>query len=171
MDSVEVVDRPVASVDVEPTRVFTAASLLSMAQAAERRYLDLLAQHPPGTFHEGRNEQRRVMEQALVCAAWMEARGHERLPYVGPFGTVPFARGMRARVRKGTLVHGFRCDEQRAGQQAKATHVVTVFSVDRGYVWHDGPGGTDAVHQPRVHWAGAGGYWRWAYASDLELAS
>ncbi|ABM96920.1 hypothetical protein [Methylibium petroleiphilum] len=150
---------------------FTPALLLSMAQEAERRYLELLSQHPPGTFHEGRNEQRRLMEQALACAAWMERKGLDRLPYVGPFGTVPFTRGMRVRVPKGALVYGFRSDEQRAGQPAKMTHVVTAFSVDPGYVWHDGPNGADAVHQPKVHWAGAGGYWRWAYAADLEIAA
>lgn len=149
--------------------MFTPESLLALATESEAIYLELLKQHPPGTIHDGRNEARRSMEQAMACAAWMEKSDHKELAYVGPFGSLPFSRGARVRVRKGAVVRGIKV--AKGGAPAKTSHVVTVHSIDQGYVWHDGPDGRDAVHQPKVHWAGAGGYWRWVDANDVELVS
>tara|TARA_B100001105_G_scaffold77022_1_gene60906 strand:- start:2555 stop:3004 length:450 start_codon:yes stop_codon:yes gene_type:complete len=146
--------------------MFTPESLLALAAESEASYLELLAQHPPGTIHDGRNEARRSMEHATACALWMERNGHKELAYVGPFGSMPFSRDARVRVRKGAVVHGIKVPN--GGAPAKTSRVVTVHSVDKGYVWHDGPEGRDAVHQPKVHWAGAGGYWRWVDANDVE---
>ena len=144
-------------------------SLLELATSSEAEYRELQKLHPPGTVHDRRNEARRSMEEAMACAAWMEKNGHKELAYVGPFGSLPFSRGVRVRVRKGAVVHGIKVPK--GGVPAKTSHIVTVHSVDKGYVWHDGPDGRDAVHQPRIHWAGTGGYWRWVDANDVELVA
>lgn len=146
--------------------MFTPESLLAIATEAQARYQVLRAEYPPGTYNRERNDAYDVAEKALACAAWLERSGRGSLAFVGPFGTPPFMRGSRVRVRKGAIVHGVKATS--GGEPAKTSHVVMVDRVSKGYIWHDGPEGRGAVHQPMVHWAGAGGYWRWVDANDVE---
>jgi len=147
--------------------MFTPESLLELAAESEAKYKRLLAQFPPGTLHDGRNEAHRAMEHALVCAQWMEATGAKALTYVGPFGSPPFKRGSRARVRKGATITSTFPGTPREGVAAKTSHVITVDSFWPGYVWNEG--GKEVVHQPIVSWAGTGGYWRRVDANDVVL--
>lgn len=146
---------------------FNPASLLALAMEAEATYGGLLQLHPPGTIHDGRNVAYEAVRSALACAAWMERTGKTDLAYVGPFGTLPFSRGARVRVRKGAVVYGI--GRTRDGEAAKASRVVTVHSIDKGCSWQEGR--EEHVRQPLVHWAGSGGYWRWVDANDVELVS
>lgn len=147
--------------------MYTSATLLEIAAAAEAEYERLSKLFPAGTIHDGRNEARRRMEQALSCAHWMEKMGHKALAYVGPFGTLPFKRKSRVRIRKGALVHSLH-PQSKGTAPSKASQVVTVHFVDAGFVnfvdTRDGE-----VRQPRITWAGAGGYWRSVDANEVEL--
>lgn len=147
--------------------MYTCGSLLEIAEAAEAEYKQLSEQYPAGTIHDGRNDARRRMEQAVACAHWMEKMGLKELSYVGPFGALPFKRKSRVRVRKGALVHSLH-PQSKGTAPSRAAQVVTVYFVDPGFVnfldTRDGE-----VRQPRITWAGAGGYWRSVDANDVEL--
>lgn len=147
--------------------MFTPMVLLGIAQESERKYEALCVQFPAGTINDERNDARRLMEQALACAQWMEASGHKELTYVGPFGALPFKRKSRVRIRKGALVHSLH-PNSKGTAPSKTSLVVKAHFVDPGFVDARAPA-SECVRQPRVTWAGAGGYWRSADANDVEL--
>lgn len=150
--------------------MITSASLLTIAAEAEARYLQLLAQHPPGTVNDERNEAWDRAKKAQLCAQWLDKRGGGPLAYVGPFGGLAIKKGSAVRIRRGAIVHSTNPTFPRDGKAYQGTRPIKVFSVDVGYASPDdlsfGDGG---VFQPRIHWAGAGGYWCWADANDTEI--
>lgn len=145
---------PLPSATAEP---WTSDRLVELALAQEAEYHRLLKLHPPGTFHEGRNYAHERCEQALACAGWMQAQDIEKLRWVGPFGIVNFRRGMPAMLARGARVFGTGSRIPREGKLLLRQTTVTVHSIDQGYVNTS----TGKVTQPRVNWAGTGGYWRW----------
>jgi len=151
--------------------MFTPESLLAIAAEAEARYQALLAEHPPGTINQERNDAYDLAEKALVCAEWLERSGRGSLAYVGPFGTLPFGRGSRVRIRKGAIIRSTKPGTPREGVPAKTTHVVTVHDIHCGFASTWGSLGEEKVRQPAVNWAGDGGYWRWVDANDVEVVS
>ena len=149
--------------------MLTAESLLAMATEAEARYQQLRTQHPPGTLNAERNDEHDLAEKALVCAQWLEQRGGGPLAYVGPFGNLRLKRGDLVRIRRGAVMHSTHPSVPREGKPYLGTRPVKVFDIDRGYVTTQSAYGEEKVVQPRVHWAGAGGYWCWVDANDVEL--
>lgn len=151
--------------------MLTPDSLLAIASDAEALYNQLSLQFPAGTIHDGRNDARWRMEQAIVCAQWMELHGHQELAYVGPFGEPPFKRRCRVRIRKGAMVHSMH-PRSKGTAPSRTTLVVTAHSIDPGFVDTMGrKAPEEAVRQPRITWAGAGGYWRSVDANDVALVT
>lgn len=149
--------------------MFTPTSLREMAARANAEYLELLKQHPPGTYHEGRNKARDLAERAELCAKWMEQQGIAELAHVGPFSSFSqLAKGMQVRIRKGSIVHSTKGEPRTTARD----QVIKVHFFDLGYVDIYARAETDVgVRQPRVTWAGAGGYWRWTDLNNVELLS
>lgn len=154
--------------------MFTPESLLQIATGAETRYKGLLVEFPPGTSNDERNDARRRMEQALVCAEWMQTGGHTELTHVGPFGAIDLKQGDRIRIRKGAVVFSTAPNIGREGVTLPRAQVVTVRSVDQGYVDTDHhyhrsrDKDASPVRQARVRWSGAGSYWRWTDITNVE---
>lgn len=147
----------------EAAKPFTPQMLLEMAEAAEARYRSLLAAHPPGTIHDGRNAARREMEDALACAAWMEKHGLASLANVGPFMTQTFRRGLSVQIRKGARVFTTKPGSPKEGVEAKIAQWIVVRSFTHGFV-REG-----AVYQAEITWAGAVGYWRWKDVNNIQF--
>lgn len=155
--------------------VFTPERLLEIAQIAEMRYQQLSILFPPGTFHDERNDSRRVMEDALIAAAWMETNGFAELKFVGSFGPVPFSRREfhvplerrpQVRIPKGAMVHENHIGGP--GSAAKTSYTVRLHSFDEGWINHFPDRRDDTmVRNPGVSWAGTGGKWRYAAMSDV----
>lgn len=153
----DLLEYPVSS---EP---WTPARLLDLSTQQDLKYRHLLEMHPPGTVHEGRNSAHQRSEQALACAEWMERNGIERLRLVGPFGTLSFTRGQHVRLAKGSIIYGTGSGIPRGGKPLGRETAVTLHSIDPGYV----DVSTREVRQPKVTWAGSGGYWRWTDANNV----
>jgi hypothetical protein len=155
--------------------MFTKESLRQMADDAEKTYRELLVAHPPGTVHDGRNDAHDLMERARLCADWMEVHGIGETANIGPFMTNLPKRGQQVRIRKGAKIFSTDPKTGREGEIAQRARVVTLHSVDKGYIDHHlGRKWTDERHAPvvvqaRVDWAGAGGYWRWTDIENVEL--
>ncbi|WP_404667049.1 hypothetical protein [Roseateles asaccharophilus] len=144
--------------------MLTAEGLLAIAVEADAEYQRLLALHPPGTFNAERNDAREKAEQALICAQWMEKQGATTLAFVGPLGDAPFKRGDLVRVRKGAIMRSTNPKVPRQGQAYMGTRPIKIHGIDRGYLRD-----REEVVQPRINWAGTGGYWCWVEANDVEL--
>lgn len=151
----------------QKTTMFTPKSLREMAVTAHSEYLELLKLHPPGTYHEGRNKARELADRAETCAKWMEQQGIAALAHVGPFSSFsPLAKGTHVRIRKGSIVHSTKGEPRTTVRD----QVIKIHFVDLGYVDNYARAETDVVvRQPRVTWAGAGGYWRWTDLNNVEL--
>lgn len=149
--------------------VYTVEYFLYLAAEEEARYQRLLALHPPGTFHEERNDAQRRMEDALECASWMQQQGYAELRNVGPFMLDDFRKGDRVRIRKGAAIHSTYPATPRHGVIAATTFTAKVHSFGRGHI--------DLCQEPRrlrqglVHWAGQGRYRRWTEVNNVEAAT
>lgn len=148
---------------------FTPQYLLEKALEAETRYLALLAQFPPGTIHDERNEARRQMRDAQTCAAWMEKQGLVECANVGPFMTTQVSKGQRVRVRKGARVFGTAPRMPREGHTIERARYVTVHSCDSGYLDSRDDSGNPDVVQGKITWADTSGYWTWTDINNVEL--
>ncbi len=148
--------------------MYTPATLLEIAAQAEARYKTLLLDHPPGSVHDGRNLAREEMEAALACAAWLEQQGIREIANVGPFVTTRCRRGDRVRVRRGARVYSTHPQTPREGVETQRSQVVTIHAVYQGYVNTLADPRQPEVVQGKVHWAGAGGYWRWTDINNVE---
>jgi len=107
-----------------------------------------------------------VSGDAFHAAAWMEARKIPSLRFVGPFGDPKsvFKRGQVVRIPKGTRISRptFPGDREIV---AGRTYSVILNDVYAGYV---DPRDRSVV-QPRLLWAGTGGYWCYADPNDVEV--
>lgn len=120
---------------------------------------------------------RELSEHALDVAAWMEAQGMKEAAFAGPFGPPLPAKGDRVQIRRGALVLSTSPRAKSVSLQRALT--VTVHSAHRGWVEPAArcrTGGRAAsgerdVKGPEIHWAGAGGYWRWTDAANIVLAA
>ena len=163
----------------QPPAPFTLERLESIASSAEQLYKDLLAQHPPGTFHDGRNHAHDLMEQARHCAKWMQAKGHTSLHHVGSFDAFSYGQGDRVRIRAGASYRSYLPKFRGEPQVNARARVVTVNTIYSGYVDVHGIHARrmtseserliESVRQPEVVWAGTGGYWCQVNANDVEL--
>lgn len=141
--------------------------LLETAERAEARYRELQFRFPPGTVHTERNLMRELSEGAMEVAAWMEAKGLESAIYAGPFGPKLPTRGAKVLIRRGAEVFSTSPSVKRA-ELGRALRV-TASSVDGGYIDVRAREGRneERVRTAQVHWAGAGGYWRWTDANNI----
>ena len=157
--------------------MFTKESLRQTADEAEKTYRELLVLHPPGTVHHERNDAHDLMERARLCADWMEVHGIAETANIGPFMTNLPKRGQKVRIRRGANIFSTDPKIAREGEIAQRARVVTLDSVFEGYIDnHRGRKWVDERHAPavvqaRVHWAGAGGYWRWTDIENVELVA
>lgn len=144
--------------------MITPESLLQIAAESELLYKDLSIQFPPGTYSRERNGARDRMDRALLCADWMIRKGHESLRFVGPFGNIPVKNGERVRVKAGSLVFSTNPQVDQTGVELKRSQIVTIHGdVSPGYV------NENRLVQPRVTWAGSGGYWRWTDLNNVDF--
>lgn len=149
---------------------FTPESLLAYGVEQESIYRCLLEQFPPGSTHGGRSQAYRTMEAALQCAAWMEVAGVTAARYVGPFTTRRYRRGDRVRLKRGARVHGTGPHIGREGLVLTRAQQITVHDFQEGHVWSDNPRADgDVIRHAQVHWVGAGSYWRWTDANNIEF--
>lgn len=97
---------------------------------------------------------------ALAAAAWLERAGLREARFVGPFGGPLPQKDQRVRIRRGALVRDARGKARTSGR----SQTILVHRVRKGWIDLD-----RTVHNPEVVWAGAGGYWRWTDANDVEI--
>lgn len=146
--------------------MYSTSSLLAIASEAEKQYLNLQAQHPPGTIHMGRNAAYSQMQQALACATWLETQSVQEMANVGPFMATHIVRGQRVRICRGARVFGTGPKAERGGTLTKRAYVVTVHSSDSGYI--DSCSRQPKIVQGKITWAGTGGFWRWTDLNSVE---
>lgn len=148
--------------------MLTFDDLMAFAEKAEQLYRERSALYPSGTVDDARNDARRQMENALVCAAWLERSGITALTFVGPFGPVLPQRGDRVRIAKGAEIRSTH-PKKKGGVTNGRILTVTVLDAYPGYV--DRYHGHPEVVQPKIQWVGAGGYFRWTDACNLVVES
>lgn len=152
--------------------MFTPEKLLAIAAESEAKYKNLLARFPPGTINSERNEARKRADEALVCAEWMENQKISALNFVGPFAVRLLARGQKVKIKAGSIVHSTRPKSERGGRALKRAQTIKIHSLDHGgcfggpysYTSRDE---SEPVVNPKVHWAGSGGYWCWTDANNI----
>jgi hypothetical protein len=143
--------------------MYSKDSLLEMAAAADKEYLELLELYPPGICHYGRNNARRVMEEALACACWMEKNGLNEVANVGPFVSSTYSKMQKVRLKKGSVIFGTHPSIGKDGIVTTRAQTVILFSGNKGYVGYDGE-----IAQGKVEWVGTGGYWKWTDINNVE---
>ena len=100
----------------------------------------------------------------LLCAAWMEERGVDKLRFVGPFGDLSaFRRGTKVRIPAGTSVRTSCCVSK--SKVVKRSYVVTLHDRYIGYFQGE------QVVPPCLLWTGSGGVWHYVDPNDVELVS
>lgn len=147
---------------------FTPVSLLIFALEQRKLYEALSLEFPAGTVHTGRNDARRLESVALRCAEWLEAAGLAEARFVGPFGAETFQTGERVILRKGSRVFGSGPQIPREGLVLTRAQRVSLHRYDPGYCAEYPQGESFDFRQAQVHWAGAGGYWRWTDANNVD---
>jgi hypothetical protein len=113
-------------------------------------------------------------QQAEQVLDWMvENDVTEPKRFVGPFGKLQVRRGNIVVIRKGTVIqtlHPAKPREISAGR----TYKVKVDHVFNGWINEDYDHSNDRrivrLHNPRIEWAGQGGYWCSVDANDVEEA-
>ena len=110
-------------------------------------------------------------EQAMMCSQWMQDNNILSMPIIGPFGDHPqYKRGDKVRIKKGA--HIFSMHPKKSRYQAGTTHTVTVFDMHKGTVYPGTRRSNEIIlHQPRVMWAGTGGYWCETGVENVELVT
>jgi hypothetical protein len=97
-------------------------------------------------------ELRRIAFDARLCAEWMKQHWVTELPMIGPFGTLPIAKGSVVRVKDNVVVCGNDCPEGRVVQMYHRTimvhKVVQGFVIDPAFV----STGEIVVHNQIVYW-------------------
>jgi hypothetical protein len=142
--------------------MFTPDYLLDIAVQAEADYRAASTPQERGPLWTRR-------DWALLCAEWLETQPVKAMTAIGPFGEIAFKAGQRVRVKKGAMIHSLH-PQRKAPYPAGATYTVTLHHVFAGYV-HDQSNcfrRDIVVQQPKVEWAGAGGYWCWTDPDNVE---
>ena len=139
--------------------MYTVDVLLTMAAEADALFNDRRV------AAKNYSELHNIRELAMACAEWMDTNGFSELPWVGPFGKPPFKKGDVVRVKKGARIYS---TKKSNSKNAGRNYPVTLAYVHPGYVshWRD-----VSVEQPKVEWAGAGGYWCWTDPSNVQLVT
>jgi len=138
--------------------------LLDMAADAEKEYLRLREEYPPGTYNRDRNDKYTEMQNALVCAQWMEREGITEIENVGPFTSTfvkMLKKSIRVQIKRGSVVYSTHPKYPREGIITTRILTVTIHSFDRGYA------NNPDVKNGAIHWIGAGGYWKWCSVNDI----
>jgi len=144
--------------------MFTAESFLNLAIELEAQH-DAIQGRPGVACEENtqRYELRNKIDQALLCAKFMEDCGMGESRYVGPFGNLPVKRGMTIRIKKGTPIYG----DPKGPKVAKTTYCVKVHQIYQGYAGNYFHG--DEVKNPEIEWSGTGQYWYRTDANNVEI--
>jgi len=141
--------------------MYTSQSLLEIAADAEAVFKSLPKEAPSRDFYE----LHRRMEDALVCASWMEKAGIAELANAGPFMSKTYSRGRTVLIRKGSRIFGTGSKIPRDGLVSKRGQIVTLHDFNKGYI--DRRDATPRVKNGEVQWAGSGGYWRWTDMNNV----
>ena len=75
-------------------------------------------------------------------------------------------RGDRVRIRKGAQIYSLYPGWPKEGKPAGRTFAVTLHFTEKGYSGAGRDG--EVVVEPRVEWAGRGGYWTWTHPDNAE---
>ena len=110
---------------------------------------------------------------AMFCAKWMEETRAEPCAFLGPFcadGAILPKRGDRMTAEKGAIIHSMDTkgpDEPRDKPSTRKLGV-QVMHATSGYIHRfNGEYEGAQVVNPRVTWAGSGGYWKSVDANSL----
>jgi hypothetical protein len=142
-------------------RYFTVDDFLRIAATAEVLCDNAYA----STYDEWQERlaQTDLKKKAFLLAEWLESTGRADLSAMGVFTEIPFKKGDRVMVLKGTPIETtqFTQRDKRAGCNYPVTiHDVKQINI---YVFC----GDIVVHEPMVTWVGAGKYWHSARAADV----
>ncbi len=168
MENVVINNESPASTSNDTPR-FTPESLMKLAQELDQIHKNLVVEHPMGTHSNERYDVHNKIEKALECATWMESQKIESARFVGPFGSVPFKKGMSVKILPGATIKSTAPNWPKEGKVLKRGYIVSVHRVSQGYILEPGyrRDGVSVVN-PEVYWAGSGGYWRWVDANYVE---
>ena len=78
------------------------------------------------------------------------------------------ARGDQVRIKKGARRRSTNPKLRGVGDIVPRDFTVTVHDAYAGFAC---PHGNEPLTNPTIHWAGAGGYWYWVDANDVELVT
>lgn len=148
--------------------MYSVEKLLDIAMTAEAEYHRLREIYPPGTINDARNGAYELSEKATLAAEWMEANGFKELPYVGSFGDPGIHPGDHVRIKAGAVIHSTYPGAPRCGIVSPRASTVQVRFFDRGGVHYVRQLNGENVIQPKITWAGSGGYWRWTDACNAS---
>lgn len=149
--------------------LFTFESLSAYAEEQRAIYEELLAQHPAGSRCEGRYRAYQNMNAALLCAEWLQRSGSQSTRFVGPFSARTYRQGERVRVTKGTRIYSSKPGTGKFGDIAQRNHVITVHRFNEGFIGDmSTPSDGACIRHAQVTWLGAGSYWRWTDAVNIE---
>jgi hypothetical protein len=146
--------------------MYTIDKLMNIALEAEKEYLELRKNFPPGTYNKQRNDAFQLNHDALICAAWMEKEGIIEIENIGPFTSTlskMLDKNDRVKIKKGSIVHSTHPSIPREGIVTSKVQTVTIRSIDKGYIQDE------TVKNGTVHWAGTGGYWKWCSINDVSI--
>lgn len=139
--------------------MFNIESLMNIAAEAEKRYLELSKDFPPGTYNKERNDKYQEREDALTCAMGMEQlmeHGINEIANIGPFHSFEVSNEECVQIRRGSVVHSAKGDSTLVRIQK-----VVVHSVDSGHVCNG------KIINGKIHWAGTKGYWKWTDINNV----
>lgn len=167
------------TVGIDLSGPYTPDRLREIAAQAQAVYESLLADFPPGTIHDVRNNAYQLKEEAAQCAQWMQLKALESLWHVGSLDGRLLHKGMRVRVRPGALLKSMHPKHRGTPQRIERARVVTVNDTYTGFVEQLGMRAfvgkqderalLESVRQPEVVWAGSGGYWCTVDANEIEI--
>lgn len=113
---------------------------------------------------------RQRAKDAMFCAKWMEDTRMEPCAFLGPFcadGAVLPKRGDRMTAAKGSDIRSMAPNGANAGPSTRKLGLL-VHDADHGYIdRRDREYEGAQVVNPRVTWAGSGGYWKSVDANSL----
>ena len=142
--------------------MITVQYLLDLAIEQEAIYRELSAKFPPGTISRERSDAHQTHTQALIAADWMEKNGIRSALHVGPFSSVTIRAEKPIQIRSGSLI--LTTHPKGSVISTQSQKIERFHRIDKGYVSER----ERAVVNPKLVWAGTGGYWRWTDLNNVE---
>lgn len=144
-------------------QMFTVDYFMKLAETANTKYEERVAMgFGPGTVDDERNDARKMFEQAIAAADYMEKNEIESAKAVGSFCNILLKKGDKVRLKAGAKYRwrGIWKVNQR-------NRTITIQYMSEGYTPYCYS--EYGVRNPSVTWAGTGGYWCDVDINEIEL--